>query len=158
MTGPFRNAEISKPGTGRSPNILDMTTSETSPTPTVWPALHALDAPALVEFLVDTVGFRQTAVYAEGDQIHHVQLDWPEGGGVMLGSHQPDSVFHRPPGTAAMYVVTDRVDALYERLRQSAATVVRELGDRDYGSREFTIADPEGNLWSFGTYRGEPTS
>ena len=26
----------------------------------------------------------------------------------------------------------------------------------DYGSREFGLRDPEGNLWSFGTYRGEP--
>lgn len=29
----------------------------------------------------------------------------------------------------------------------------RELTDQDYGSREFTARDPEGNLWSFGTYR-----
>lgn len=26
------------------------------------------------------------------------------------------------------------------------------LTDQDYGSREFAVADPEGNLWSFGTY------
>jgi uncharacterized glyoxalase superfamily protein PhnB len=30
---------------------------------------------------------------------------------------------------------------------------VRELTDQDYGSREFAARDPEGNLWSFGTYR-----
>jgi hypothetical protein len=24
------------------------------------------------------------------------------------------------------------------------------------GSREFVARDPEGNLWSFGSYRGEP--
>ena len=24
-----------------------------------------------------------------------------------------------------------------------------------HGSREFGVRDPEGNLWSFGTYRGE---
>jgi uncharacterized glyoxalase superfamily protein PhnB len=29
---------------------------------------------------------------------------------------------------------------------------VRELIDTDYGSREFSVRDPEGNLWSFGTY------
>jgi uncharacterized glyoxalase superfamily protein PhnB len=33
------------------------------------------------------------------------------------------------------------------------ATIERELTDQDYGSREFTARDPEGNLWSFGTYR-----
>ena len=29
------------------------------------------------------------------------------------------------------------------------------LRDEDYGSRGFTVKDPEGNIWSFGTYRGE---
>ena len=28
-----------------------------------------------------------------------------------------------------------------------------ELTDQDYGSREYAARDPEGNLWSFGTYR-----
>jgi hypothetical protein len=27
--------------------------------------------------------------------------------------------------------------------------------DTDYGSRDFAVRDPEGNRWSFGTYRGE---
>ena len=27
------------------------------------------------------------------------------------------------------------------------------LTDTDYGSRDFSVRDPEGNLWSFGTYR-----
>ena len=30
------------------------------------------------------------------------------------------------------------------------------LHDTDYGSRDFAVRDPEGNRWSFGTYRGEP--
>jgi uncharacterized glyoxalase superfamily protein PhnB len=25
--------------------------------------------------------------------------------------------------------------------------------DEDYGGRSATVADPEGNLWSFGSYR-----
>jgi uncharacterized glyoxalase superfamily protein PhnB len=28
-----------------------------------------------------------------------------------------------------------------------------ELTDTDYGSRDFSARDPEGNLWTFGTYR-----
>ena len=30
--------------------------------------------------------------------------------------------------------------------------VVAPLTDQDYGSRDFTVRDPEGNIWSFGTY------
>jgi len=31
---------------------------------------------------------------------------------------------------------------------------VSEPHDTDYGARECALRDPEGNLWSFGTYRG----
>jgi uncharacterized glyoxalase superfamily protein PhnB len=32
--------------------------------------------------------------------------------------------------------------------------VLQGLKDEDYGSRGFTIKDPEGNVWTLGTYRG----
>ena len=34
--------------------------------------------------------------------------------------------------------------------------ITAEPHDTDYGSRDFSARDPEGNRWSFGTYRGEP--
>jgi uncharacterized glyoxalase superfamily protein PhnB len=74
----------------------------------------------------------------------------------MLGDHRPGGVWSRDPGTAGTYVATDRVDEVYERARDLGAEILRELQDTDYGSREFVLRDPEGNLWSFGTYRGEP--
>ncbi|HYP44334.1 MAG TPA: VOC family protein [Propionibacteriaceae bacterium] len=126
------------------------------PDPTVWPSLQAHDALALIDFYVKTFGFRRTAVYADGDQVAHAQLDWPEGGGIMLGSHKPDSRWSRPPGTFGAYVVTDHVDDLYAKVKATGANVLTEPADQEYGSREFSVADPEGNLWSFGTYRGEP--
>lgn len=133
-------------------------TTRNTPAPTVWPTLYANDASALIDFLADTLGFVRTAVYADGDQVAHAQLDWPEGGGIMLGSYQPDTSLMLQPGSAGMYVVTDDVDALYERVRAADVTIVRDIADREYGNREFAIADPEGNLWSFGYYRGEPAA
>ncbi|MGW0732387.1 VOC family protein [Streptomyces sp. NPDC002851] len=137
--------------------------------PSVWPTLQAHDAPALIDFLVDTVGFTRTAVYPVYEDVGyedvgyedvgavaHAQLDWPEGGGIMLGSYKPDSEWCVPPGSFGAYVVTDRVDELYERLTAVGAKVIRPIEDQAYGSREFAIEDPEGNKWSFGTYRGEP--
>ena len=44
----------------------------------------------MIRFLVDVVGFEETAVYGEGDVVHHAELSWPPGGGVMLGSARPD--------------------------------------------------------------------
>ncbi|QPP08073.1 glyoxalase [Streptomyces bathyalis] len=128
-----------------------------APAPTVWPTFQAHDAHALIDFLVEKIGFVRTAVYADSDQVAHCQLDWPEGGGVMLGSHKPGGDWNRPPGTFGCYVVTSDVDGLYERVKAAGVTFVRDLADEDYGNRDFTISDPEGNLWCFGHYRGEPS-
>jgi uncharacterized glyoxalase superfamily protein PhnB len=133
-----------------------MTDSDHRPPPTVWPALQAHDALALIDFYVDVFGFRRTAVYTEGDTVSHAQLDWPEGGGIMLGSHKPGAAWSRQPGTLGAYVVTDDVAAVHARVQASGATILRELASQSYGGEEFSVADPEGNQWSFGSYRGEP--
>jgi len=129
--------------------------TDTVPPPQVWPTLRARDARALIRFLVDVVGFDETAVYGEGDDVHHAQLSWPPGGGIMLGSVRDDAWALRP-GTFGAYVVADDIDALHERVTAAGADIIRKPEDTDYGSREFALRDPEGNLWSFGTYRGEP--
>ncbi|APY88654.1 glyoxalase [Streptomyces alfalfae] len=129
-----------------------------TPAPTIWPTLQAEDALALIDFFVDTVGFLRTAVYEDGDRVAHAQLDWPEGGGIMLGSYDPEAAGGTcgTPGTSGAYVVTDQVDALYGRLTAAGVKIISGIEDKPYGSREFGIADPEGNRWFFGTYRGEP--
>jgi uncharacterized glyoxalase superfamily protein PhnB len=137
-----------------------MTTPD-APPPTVWPTLRARDARGLIRFLVDAFGFEETAVYGDqpdgsGDVVVHAQLSWPLGGGVMLGSVREDGAWTVPPGSAGCYVVTDDPDALHDRAVAAGAQVFQPLHDTDYGSRDFAVRDPEGNLWSFGTYRGEP--
>ena len=127
-------------------------------TRTVWPCVNYRDAHAALAFLADAFGFVQTLV-VEGDAkrpIHHAELRWPEGGGIMLGSAAADgNPFEaKPTGAVSVYVVTEQPDALFARATAAGATVVRGLEDTDYGSRGFTVSDPEGNLWSFGTYLG----
>jgi uncharacterized glyoxalase superfamily protein PhnB len=129
------------------------------PPPTVWPTLRARDARALIDFLVEAFGFVEVAAYPDGSGgIVHAQLAWPLGGGLMLGTARDEDGDPWPvrPGTAGCYVVTDDPDGLFARATAAGARVVQELEDADYGSRGFGVADPEGNLWSFGTYRGEP--
>jgi uncharacterized glyoxalase superfamily protein PhnB len=127
-----------------------------APPPQVWPTLGARDARALIKFLTDAFGFEETVVYGDGDQVHHAELAWPLGGGVMLGSSDDDSELNLRPGVFNAYVVTDDPDALFSRAVGAGAKVVQELNDKDYGSRDFAVLDPEGNRWSFGTYRGHP--
>jgi len=135
--------------------------SDTAPPPQVWPTLRARDARGLIRFLVDAFGFEETAVYAEGDHVSHAQLSWPPGGGVMLGSAREDGdgdAWPLQPGSFGAYVVTDAPDALFERAKAAGAEILAGLHETDYGSRDFAVRDPEGNRWSFGTYRGEPRS
>jgi uncharacterized glyoxalase superfamily protein PhnB len=126
----------------------------------VWPTMKCTDAKAEIDFLVAAFGFEATFVVpAEpGNDVPHAVLRWPSGGGVMLGSAgaagDDDPFSSLPTGGTSVYVVTDDPDALFERATGAGAEVVRPLVDTDYGSREFTVRDPEGNLWSFGTYAG----
>jgi len=133
--------------------------NDTAPPPQVWPTLRARDAHALIRFLVDAFGFERTAVFGEGDRVDHAQLSWPAGGGIMLGSDRPADETNKwslRPGTFGAYAVTDDPDGLCARAKEAGAEILYGPRDTDYGSREFAARDPEGNLWSFGTYRGEP--
>ncbi len=132
--------------------------AEKTPAPQVWPTLWAADAPALIAFLREAFGFRETVVYAEDGVVHHAELAWPEGGGIMLGSVREDGEWALAPGSFGGYVVSDRVDEIYERAKAAGAEIVKEPYDTDYGSHDFQARDPEGNKWSFGTYRGHPVT
>lgn len=125
----------------------------------VWPCLVYRDAPAAIAFLRDAFGFEPRAVYRrEGapEIVEHAELRWPGGGGVMLGTHAKDDrpFSQRAPGTGVTYVVCDDVESLHARAIAAGATALRPLEDQSYGSRDFAVRDPEGNIWSFGTYAG----
>ncbi|SHN47051.1 VOC family protein [Cryptosporangium aurantiacum] len=130
----------------------------TDPPPMVWPTLSARDARAIIDFLVAAFGFQEVVAYEDGGVIQHAELAWPEGGGVMLGAvrDDPEHIWKLPPGGFGAYVVTTRTDEIHERAVAAGAEIVRKPFDTDYGSRDFAARDPEGNLWSFGTYRGHP--
>jgi uncharacterized glyoxalase superfamily protein PhnB len=127
-----------------------------TPAPQVWPSLRARDARALIKFLVDAFGFEETVVYGDGDVVHHAQLSWPAGGGIMLGSARPGEASATNPGEFGAYVVSDDIDAIFQRAKAAGAQITAEPHDTDYGSHDFAARDPEGNRWTFGTYRGEP--
>jgi len=126
----------------------------------VWPVMSYKDASGALEFLEKAFGFEITACFRNEEDpsvVEHAQVRWPGGGGVMLSSHGTSGPLfaERVLGNDSIYVVCDDPDALFERATGAGAEVGLELKDEDYGSRGFTVRDPEGNLWSFGTYAGE---
>jgi uncharacterized glyoxalase superfamily protein PhnB len=120
----------------------------------VFPALRYRDARAAIEFLKSAAGFEELTVMENDDgTIAHGELVFE--GGVVMVSTLRDEETRFPGGPITMYLALDDVDAHHDRAVAAGAEVVMELTDQDYGSREYAIRDPDGNVWTFGTYRPE---
>jgi uncharacterized glyoxalase superfamily protein PhnB len=119
----------------------------------VYPTMRYHDARAAVRFLVDTLGFAEKSVDTGDDGlIGHAELAWPEGGLIMLGQRRAEpSPFDT--GRSCTYLVVTDPDAHHARAVAAGAEIVMGLTDQPYGSREYAVRDPEGNVWCFGTYR-----
>jgi uncharacterized glyoxalase superfamily protein PhnB len=119
------------------------------------PVLRFRDPRAAITFLETAFGFETKAAHENGaGELQHVEMTF-RGGMVMFGGEQPESDYAKiaqPPGTSSIYVVVDDPDALHDRVVAAGGEVVMPLTDQDYGSRDFAVRDPEGNLWNFGTY------
>lgn len=63
---------------------------------------------------------------------------------------QPDTI--GGVETQCSYYVVDDIDAHYLKARRAGCEVVIDLQTRPNGARAYTCRDPEGHLWSFGTY------
>ena len=126
------------------------------PPASVVPGLQSRKAAALIDYLTGTVGFIEHARFEEHGVVIHAELLWPEGGMVMISSHAEGTLWAREPGSAQLNVYTHDPDDLYARLKAADASIIRDLQDTDYGDRGFAINDPDGNLWAFGKYRGQP--
>jgi len=129
-----------------------------SDSPSIYPFLQYADAPAAIAWLEAAFGFRTVMSHPDGKGgIAHAELQLGQGM-VMLGSRQTEGPFTLIPPkqagctTQGVYVVVQEIDALYDRARAAGAEIVMEIRDTDYGSRDFAARDPEGHLWSFGTY------
>ncbi|WP_341897174.1 VOC family protein [Ferrovibrio terrae] len=127
-------------------------------TPSIYPFLQYRDAPAALAWLEQAFGFKTVMSHADGKGgIAHAELQLGQGM-VMLGSRQPDGPFAlstpQEAGctTQGVYIVVKDIDALFARAKAAGARIVMEIRDTDYGSRDFSARDPEGHLWSFGTY------
>jgi hypothetical protein len=85
--------------------------------------------------------------------------------GLVAGLHRRPAVVAHPADTVAfsdlkakspvrIYFRTADPDGLYERALAAGAGPVIPPADGPLGARDATVTDPEGALWSFGTYDG----
>lgn len=126
---------------------------------TVIPCLRYRDAPRMIDWLCEALGFDRHAVYEDGNgDIAHAQLKLGSGM-VMLGSARDDAFgcLQATPDalggtTQSPYLVVPDADAAYRRAKAAGAEIVMEIEDKDYGGRGFSCRDPERHLWSIGSY------
>ena len=55
-----------------------------------------------------------------------------------------------PSGTSFVYFQVKNVEVLYERCQKVGADIYLELDNRDWGMKDFRVADPFGNRLGFG--------
>ena len=118
------------------------------------------DASAAVDWLCRAFGFKEHAVYRDdGNKVVHAELSFGNGM-IMLGPNvdTPFSRFMTMPKTAggrctqAIYVIVEDADAHHRQAVAAGAEIIMPLKDEDYGGRGYSCRDPEGHVWSFGTY------
>jgi uncharacterized glyoxalase superfamily protein PhnB len=123
------------------------------------PALRYRDAAAAIDWLCLAFGFeRKMVVPGDGGTIAHAELTLGNGM-IMIGNVEtkygslvkapvpPDYV-----NTQGIYVVVEDADAHYARAKEAGAVILLDITTQDYGGRDYTARDPEGHVWTFGTY------
>lgn len=127
---------------------------------TIIPTLRYKDAVAAVDWLCKAFGFeKHMVVEDDSGGIAHAQLVFGNGM-IMLGSARDDEFgkMQQPlraadaPVSRSPYIIVQDVDAHHNQAVEEGATVVTPLQDPEYGGRMYACRDPEGNLWTFGSY------
>lgn len=132
---------------------------------TLVPCLRYRDARAAIAWICEVMGFREHLVVpGEGQEIMHAEL--VSGSGMLMLGSIRDSDYNRlfpearaaepgkalPPHTTGLYLVVPDADAVYARVQKSGCAIERPIVDEPYGGRGFTCRDPEGHVWSVGSY------
>lgn len=130
----------------------------TSPTPAT--AMRYRDVAVAAEWLCAAFGFeKQTVLTDDSGAPLYVQLTCGRAL-VMLAPVRPSPVdqFMKQPDeiggaeTQSGYYVVSDADAHCARAKAAGATIILDVEDDDFGGRGYTCRDPEGHIWTFGTY------
>jgi uncharacterized glyoxalase superfamily protein PhnB len=125
------------------------------------PATRYRDVEAALAFLTGTLGLTTHAVFRDSaDAIIHAQLV-TDTGMLMVGPlgqggefdafmTHPDETGGRE--TVSVYLVVADVASRYARAVAGAADILIALHSEPYGGLSFTLRDPEGHVWTLGSY------
>ena len=132
------------------------------PAQSVFPTLRYRDPRAAVAWLCSAMAFATHFVAEEDGMVVHAQLRLgdqliflgPDHAEDRYGMHSPLAL--NGTNQCVYIAVDDDVHGHCDRARSAGAEIVSEPWNTPYGSREVSFRDPEGHVWTIGTYRGEP--
>lgn len=126
----------------------------------IWGVMTYTDPEAGIRFITDVLGFEELVLVRDpAGGIVHSEFRWPEGGIVQVAGVDPGNPFLPAPGGNGLYVITQDPHAVWERCQAAGAEVIRPPEEPHYdpGGMGFSVRDPGGNAWSFGSYVGGAT-
>jgi catechol 2,3-dioxygenase-like lactoylglutathione lyase family enzyme len=107
------------------------------------PVLSVSDLPASIAFYTERLGFRVGFTAGDPIRIAGVGLGF---GSIHLRQGNPS------PTSAAVYLVVDDVDGLYERQRSNGVVIAAAPARKPWGLREYELQDPDGYTLTFGQH------
>lgn len=128
----------------------------------VIPTMKYKNASAAVDWLSLAFGFKKKLVFPDGNGgIAHAQLTF--GNGMIMVSSESDTPYGRLMAvpkdidnvntqSANIILKDDMVKSHYENAIRAGAKVALPLEKQDYGGHSYSVFDPEGHLWNFGSY------
>jgi uncharacterized glyoxalase superfamily protein PhnB len=129
--------------------------------PTVTPSVAYENPRRTIKWLTEVLGLRLKSLYETPDgKVAFAELVWRTGIVFVSGRAPADNPWSKM-GIASIALVAESAEAVgkaYQHARSMGADVVREIHVAKTpafpeGSTQFDLRDPEGNLWTIGTFQ-----
>ena len=129
------------------------------------PVLRYRGVAAAVDWLCTAFGFEKHGIVTgEDGEVLSAHLTFGDHMIMVLPAHdsglgrfikQPDEVGGAE--TQSCYIVVEDADAHYHKAKAAGAAILLDISDDDHGGRGYACRDPEGHIWSFGTFDPWPS-
>jgi len=131
----------------------------------VQPILSVDDLESVARFYSDALGFQRS--WEWGDPVNRIGMQAPgspgsdgerSGGEGAFEIHLIEDSTIGPSGTSSLYLQVSGIEEVYRRCRDAGVEIYLELGDREWGVKDFRVADPAGNRIGLFEVLSEPRS
>jgi uncharacterized glyoxalase superfamily protein PhnB len=120
------------------------------------PVLRYRDVPAAIDWLCRALGFDRLHVATADGAIQFAQVAF-DGNVVMLSPLRASGDGERADASAvgeatSCYFLVQDADAHFATAKAAGAEIIMDIGPFEHGGQGYSCRDPEGHVWTFGTY------